>query len=136
MEYSTNDIIQDIDVRDLSISIVLGFVPTVVLFVLLAISIGEWVKVLSVLGWIFFTWSIYGIERVTGKVSTVLFWLAVQAFLSPVAMFAFLITTENTGPDYIAWVGSAIFLVVTVILGWTVGIAFYLISKRFENKSK
>ncbi len=125
--------IREINERDLVISIAIGFIPTIGLFLSLAITISNWVPPLTLIGWGLFTWSAYNREGIRARLSVGLFWLSAEVFLAPVAMFIFLISGESGDLDFASLIGNAIIFVVTWMLAWVVGIVVYLVSRRLEE---
>lgn len=133
MPNSLAESVREINERDLAFSLGAGFIPTIGLFLLLAISIENWVKSLSLIGWVLFTWSAYNREGIQSRIGLGLFWLSAEAFLAPVAMLIFLISGESGGLDFAALIANAIIFVVTWMLAWVVGIVIYLVSRRLEE---
>lgn len=123
----------EINERDLASSIVVGFIPTLGLFLLLAITIDNWVRLLTLIGWGLFTWSAYDREGIYPRFGAGFFWLSVEAFLAPLAMFVFLISGDGGGPTLAGLIAKSGMFVVTWMLAWVVGIVLFLVSRRLER---
>lgn len=125
--------VREVNERDLVVSIIAGFIPTVGLFVSLAITIDNWEMALSLLGWVLFTWSAYRREGIYPRIGAGLFWLSVEAFLAPGVMLIFLISRDADPSELSVLLGNSIVFVATWIVGWGVGIVLLLVSRRFEG---
>lgn len=124
--------VREINERNLAISLLVGIIPAVGLFVLLAISINNWIKPLTLLGWGLFTWPVYKRDGIRSRLSAGLFWFSAEVFLAPVAMFIFLISGESRELDFAALIAKTGIFVVTWMLAWVVGIVTYLVSRRLD----
>lgn len=130
---NSDKLIGEINGRDLAVSIVIGSIPSIGLFLLFILTIYNWALILTPLGLVFFTWSAYNQDGIRSRFSTALFWLSVEVFLAPVAMLMFLISGEGGGYDWAAAIADTIIFVVTWMLAWVVGIVLYLVSRRLEE---
>lgn len=129
------DRVREIDVKNLGISLVLAFIPTVGLVMELAIGAPVDSRLLFWSPLAIFTYLLYRKNSTRNKAGSVLYYLSIEFFLLPVAMLFFLfMRTREANPTGTEWLAGGIvdgiFLIAAVIIGFCGGIALYLISKR------
>lgn len=127
--------VQKIDAKNLGISLVLGFVPTVGLTAELAIGIPIESRLLLWSPLAGFTYLLYRQTPTRNKVGSVLYYLSIEFFLLPMAILFFLfMRSREPNPTGMEWLAGGIvdgiFLIVAIIIGLCGGIALYLMSKR------
>lgn len=131
---SIRESIGEIEGHRVVISFLIAIVPSIVAFFELAMATRSpsiWHLILPLIG---FTYLLYRYERNRNKTASMLFYLAVLAFLAPISVLisAFVYASEQTNSfgQMGAVFGGGIAVVVTAIAGFFIGVVLYLISKR------
>jgi hypothetical protein len=129
------DRIQNIDGKNLGVSVLFAFIPAVGLAAELAIGVPIESGLLFWLPLAGFTYLLYHQHPTRNKAGSILYYLSIEFFLLPIAILTFWLMREGetspTAMEQLAGgIAAGIFLVVAIIIGFCGGIALYLISKR------
>lgn len=134
-DHTLTERVRNINGKNLGISLVLAFIPTVGLAVELSIGVPIETPLLFWAPLAGFTYLLYRHTTTRNKGGSVLYYLSIEFFLLPVAMLFFLLMrTGETNPTGTELLGDllteGLFLLGAIIIGLCGGIALYLISKR------
>lgn len=126
-----------IDWSHAGVAAVIAFLPAFGAYMMLSLAANGAVGIAFVLALPVFAYLLY--QRPTAKtmLGGMCFWLAVEAFLSPVvmliytAMFASQETSSAAGEAGAA-IGGTFLMIIAFVVGIPVGIALYLVSRRLD----
>lgn len=128
---------EELDATELVIAFGLSLLPAFGLYFMATYIADESMGLVFHLGIVGFTVLLYPKDGWRNKVGSMIFYLAIEAFLFPIGVLivAIDVITGASGAfaQLGAGIGAGIFFVMTWLVSWIVGVVLYLISGRFET---
>lgn len=128
------------DGRRLAIAIGAALPPSLMAYLLISLAVATsqvWTFWLALVG---FTYLFSQQPGLRAQGASMLFLLAVETFLLPLAMVGYLVSAIGQTETATIYVGTVIdgviFFAAVWLLSWSAGIALYLVSQRFEPSSE
>lgn len=128
--------LEDLDAWILLGAVLTGLFPAIGAYITIGLAVGP-IPWLFLVLWLIFAVAFSQKHNFKHQIGAGVFWLAIEAFLFPIAIlvFAFVFVTEQTNPFAAAGgaIGGGILFIVSWFIAWLVGVVLYLISNRFES---
>ncbi|WP_257627596.1 zinc ribbon domain-containing protein [Haloplanus salinarum] len=118
-------------------AVAVGFIPALGAYVGVSVAAYQAIGIVLVLGIPIFGYLLYQRSTVKAMVGGACFWLAIEAFLTPLALliytFAFASQESMTAAGQAgAAIGGIILVIVAFLVGFPIGVVLYLISRRLD----
>lgn len=118
-------------------AIVIALLPAIAAYMLVSIAANEVLGVVFIVALALFAYLLYQYQTTKGMLGGMCFWLAIEAFLAPVAMliYTFVYASEETSSaagEAGAALGGTFLTIVAFVVGIPLGIVLYLVSGRLE----
>lgn len=125
--------VPELEPKQVAVSLAFAILPALVLFILILYI---WESAPAILFWIaliVFTYLLYGKRSIRERASGMLFWLAMEAFLAPLAFAVHLLTlVMEEGQTIFDEIVVLLLIVAAAVIFLLIGGVLLLVSRRLE----
>jgi hypothetical protein len=125
------------DIKHAVIAVAIGFIPALGLYIMTSVAFFDPIPAVLLVGIVLFGYLLYRRPTAKSMVGGASFWLAIESFLTPLALliytFSFAAQETQTGAGQAgAAIGGFVLVIAAFVIGVPLGIVFYLVSKRLD----
>lgn len=130
------------DVKHAILAVAIGLIPAFGLYVMTSVALFDPIPAVLLIGIVVFGYLLYRQPTIKAMFGGASFWLAVESFLTPLALlvytFSFAAEEAGTGAEQAgAAIGGGLLILLAFVIAVPLGIVFYLVSGKLSaNEGK